>query len=77
MKKLPIFLLTVIVYSNTLAQNQASKLHELNSLLINTVMQDLFNPPVASRINVPQHCILRMYSNQRKPITIFIGNLQR
>ena len=52
MKKLPIFLLTVIIYSNTLAQNQASKLHELNSLLINTVMQDLFNPPVASRIYV-------------------------
>jgi hypothetical protein len=52
MKKLPIFILTVIIYSNTLAQNQASKLHELNSLLINTVMQDLFNPPVASRIYV-------------------------
>ncbi len=52
MKKLTIFLLTVIIYSNTLAQNQASKLHELNSLLINTVMQDLFNPPVASRIYV-------------------------
>jgi hypothetical protein len=52
MKKLPIFLLTVIIYSNTLAQKQASKLHELNSLLINTVMQDLFNPPVASRIYV-------------------------
>ena len=52
MKKLTIFLLTVFIYSNTLAQNQASKLHELNSLLINTVMQDLFNPPVASRIYV-------------------------
>ena len=52
MKKLTIFLLTVIIYSNTLAQNKANKLHELNSLLINTVMQDLFNPPVASRIYV-------------------------
>ena len=32
------------------AQQPASRLHELNVLLINTVMQDVFTPPVASRI---------------------------
>ena len=32
------------------AQDKAKILHELNSLLINTVMVDFFTPPVASRI---------------------------
>jgi hypothetical protein len=32
------------------AQDKAAVLHQLNSLLINTVMVDFFNPPVASRI---------------------------
>ena len=32
------------------AQDKASVLHQLNSLLINTVMVDFFTPPVASRI---------------------------
>jgi PAP2 superfamily len=34
------------------AQDKAVVLHELNSLLINTVMVDFFTPPVASRIYV-------------------------
>ena len=33
-----------------LAQDRATVLHQLNSLLINTVMVDFFTPPVASRI---------------------------
>ena len=33
-----------------LAQDKATVLHQLNSLLINTVMVDFFTPPVASRI---------------------------
>ena len=32
------------------AQNNAETLHQLNSVLINTVMVDFFTPPVASRI---------------------------
>lgn len=32
------------------AQDKAAVLHDLNSLLINTVMVDFFSPPVASRI---------------------------
>lgn len=34
----------------TKAQDKAAVLHDLNSLLINTVMVDFFSPPVASRI---------------------------
>ena len=33
-------------------QYEERTLHELNQLLINTVMDDLFSPPVASRIYV-------------------------
>lgn len=32
------------------AQDKAKTLHDLNTLLVNTVMEDLFTPPVASRI---------------------------
>lgn len=38
------------VSNNILAQNTAQTLHNLNTLLVNTVMDDLFTPPVASRI---------------------------
>lgn len=37
-------------FETTKAQNKAATLHELNTLLINTVMVDFFTPPVASRI---------------------------
>jgi hypothetical protein len=41
-------------YANAKAQSQSQSavLHSLNTLLINTVMEDLFNPTVASRIYV-------------------------
>jgi PAP2 superfamily len=49
-----IFFLTIILGGFNLqqvkAQDKAVVLHELNSLLINTVMVDFFTPPVASRI---------------------------
>ncbi|HMI78872.1 MAG TPA: vanadium-dependent haloperoxidase [Ferruginibacter sp.] len=46
------FLLTSILITGNLvsAQNKAQTLHELNNLLVNTVMVDFFSPPVASRI---------------------------
>jgi hypothetical protein len=37
------------------AQEKEKMLHDLNRLLINTVMDDLFTPPVASRIYVYPH----------------------
>jgi hypothetical protein len=35
---------------NSIAQQKEQVLHNLNTLLVNTVMEDLFTPPVASRI---------------------------
>jgi hypothetical protein len=46
--------LIILLYSfnhqQTKAQDKAAVLHQLNSVLINTVMVDFFTPPVASRI---------------------------
>lgn len=43
-------LLFCIISSSTIAQQKEQVLHQLNTLLVNTVMEDLFTPPVASRI---------------------------
>ena len=45
-----IFILTGFSFQHAKAQSKAETLHELNTLLINTVMVDFFTPPVASRI---------------------------
>jgi len=52
MKRVNLFLvlLSFNFCINAAAQNEEKTLHELNHLLINTVMDDLFSPPVASRI---------------------------
>jgi PAP2 superfamily len=80
MKKLLTFVLTTIIYSNVLAQNKANKLHELNSLLINTVMQDLFNPPVASRIyvypNIAFYECIATNENQLQPLSGKLNGLK-
>jgi hypothetical protein len=47
---LSVFFLTTV--NKNFAQQKEQVLHNLNSLLINTVMEDLFTPPVASRIYV-------------------------
>src|SRR5262245_13110096 len=50
------FIIVVSVFAfqgtiaNVNAQSKEQTLHDLNSLLINTVMDDLFTPPVACRI---------------------------
>jgi PAP2 superfamily len=47
--------LSVLFFSSgtkTFAQQKEQVLHNLNNLLVNTVMEDLFTPPVASRIYV-------------------------
>lgn len=43
-------ILAALSSGTTKAQDKAAVLHNLNSLLINTVMVDFFTPPVASRI---------------------------
>ncbi len=61
------FLITILTGFNFYqlkAQNKAETLHQLNSLLINTVMVDFFTPPVASRIysypNIAFYEIIRL-----------------
>ncbi|MBI5858412.1 MAG: vanadium-dependent haloperoxidase [Sphingobacteriales bacterium] len=50
-KWVKVFIPCFLFFGHTLfAQSKEKTLHELNSLLINAVMDDLFNPPVASRI---------------------------
>lgn len=44
------FLVFTVSFFNAAAQNKAETLHQLNDLLVNTVMVDFFTPPVASRI---------------------------
>lgn len=47
------FFTLILLFSNPArvsAQNKSQTLHDLNSLLVNTVMVDFFTPPVASRI---------------------------
>jgi len=43
-------LMSALIPTSLKAQDKAAVLHQLNSLLINTVMEDFFTPPVASRI---------------------------
>jgi hypothetical protein len=54
LKKVCFCLLTAALFFTTAApaQQKEQTLHQLNALLINTVMEDLFTPPVASRIYV-------------------------
>jgi hypothetical protein len=49
-----LFILPIILCSvfTTTAQQKEQTLHKLNTLLVNTVMEDLFTPPIASRIYV-------------------------
>lgn len=44
------FIFIGLIPQSLKAQDKAAVLHQLNSLLINTVMVDFFTPPVASRI---------------------------
>lgn len=41
-----------LCHTDSKAQSREQTLHDLNTLLVNTVMDDLFTPPVASRIYV-------------------------
>jgi hypothetical protein len=47
-----LLLLLLFIQNKNFAQQKEQVLYNLNSLLVNTVMEDLFTPPVASRIYV-------------------------
>jgi hypothetical protein len=79
MKKLLLFLYTTAISFNLYAQSQTQTLHQLNTLLINTVMEDLFSPPVGSRIYVyPNIAFYECIINNQKdyqPLSGKINNL--
>lgn len=49
---MPIYFLVLFYALPVSAQQKEQTLHNLNQLLVNTVMEDLFTPPIASRIYV-------------------------
>jgi len=53
-KRYPFLILSAAILSTTgiKAQSKEQTLHNLNTLLVNTVMDDLFTPPIAARIYV-------------------------
>src|SRR5436853_6670773 len=58
------------------AQSKERTLHELNELLINTVMDDVFSPPVASRIYVyPNIAFYECIRNEDKNFKTLGGKL--
>lgn len=54
-KKTASYVFLLFIASKSVAQQKEQVLHNLNTLLVNTVMEDLFTPPVASRIYVYPH----------------------
>lgn len=69
--KLKALLLGIVVWCflspSAVAQKQEQTLHDLNTLLINTVMDDLFTPPVSSRIYVYPHIAFYECIRQQDP----------
>src|SRR5687768_6735758 len=49
-QRISLAMLFVFAPGQTKAQSKENTLHQLNDLLINTVMDDLFTPPITSRI---------------------------
>ena len=58
------------------AQQKAQILHQLNTLLVNTVMEDLFTPPIASRIYVyPNIAFYECIKNDDASLSSLAGKL--
>jgi PAP2 superfamily len=60
------------------AQSQETVLHTLNTLLVNTVMEDLFNPTVASRIyvypNIAFYECIRLSQSNLPPLSNILND---
>ncbi|MFZ1786105.1 MAG: vanadium-dependent haloperoxidase [Ferruginibacter sp.] len=70
-------ILTIFSFQQAKAQNKAEVLHQLNSLLINTVMVDFFTPPVAARIySYPNIAFYECIRLDDPTLTTFSGKLK-
>ncbi len=71
-----IFLCLYFFLQTGAAQQKEQTLHQLNTLLVNTVMEDLFTPPVASRIYVyPNIAFYECIKNDDASLTTLAGKL--
>ena len=73
---LTFFFFTGSICIPAMAQDKAQALHALNKLLVNTVMTDLFTPPVASRIYCyPNIAFYECIRNEDLTLTTLSGKL--
>ena len=78
-KRVPVALLPILFFiqpHQIFAQQKEQVLHNLNTLLVNTVMEDLFTPPIASRIYVyPNIAFYECIKNDDATLPTFSGKL--
>ncbi len=76
-QKIIALLLPCFFITGTGAQSKQNTLHQLNDLLINTVMDDLFTPPVAARIYVyPQIAFYECIRHDDPLLPLLAGKLK-
>jgi len=74
-------MLFVCAFGKINAQSKENILHQLNDLLINTVMDDLFTPPITSRIytypNIAFYECIRFDDPSMQPLSGKLNGLSR
>lgn len=76
LKKAVSYAFLFFVTSQSVAQQKEQTLHNLNTLLVNTVMEDLFTPPIASRIYVyPNIAFYECIKNDDASLPALAGKL--
>lgn len=80
-QKIILSFFTLFPFYNGKAQNKEKILHGLNDLLINTVMDDLFTPPIASRIytypNIAFYECIRFDEPSAQPLSGKLNGLKQ
>src|SRR6185503_21112905 len=73
--------IAIIFLTSSNAQQKENTLHELNDLLINTVMDDLFTPPVCARIytypNIAFYECIRFDDASVRPLSDKLNGLKQ
>ncbi len=80
LQNLIVVMLFVCAFDKINAQSKENTLHQLNDLLINTVMDDLFTPPVCSRIytypNIAFYECIRFDDAKTQPLSGKLNGLR-
>lgn len=76
LKKAATYAFLFFITGKSAAQQKEQTLHNLNTLLVNTVMEDLFTPPIASRIYVyPNIAFYECIKNDDASLPTLAGKL--